>query len=96
MISHFLQRLPQEDSTARAWRKAVLKQAGENFEVATEPRVSSNEDVETVRGTFPIFWASYLLIDSGTSGMKELTDLPESEPDADDVPEIVVPAEEEE
>ncbi|MDO4573848.1 MAG: hypothetical protein Q4D98_01390 [Planctomycetia bacterium] len=84
MAEEFLGQMQKTDDVSRAWRKAVLKQAAAKMDLSLEPRIAAKEKT-TAKGTFPAFWATYMLIDSGQKMSLE-------EPDADDdVPAIVVP-----
>lgn len=70
LATQFVEQLPENENSAYAWRKAVLKFASGEIAVAAEPRLSKSDSVERVSCSHPLFWAGYLLIDSGSGSLQ--------------------------
>lgn len=74
LAEDFLAEISQKGDAAEAWRHAVLKLAGTKISLKAESRVSAAaEDDASVAGTYPAFWAGYVVVDTGLS----LTDAPQ-------------------
>ncbi len=65
LIREYVQELPYT-SAARAWRRSVLLAARNPIDPMQEPKLRMVSVTDEVRATHPFFWASYLLIDTGT------------------------------
>ncbi len=66
----FLAQLEKSETASEAWRKAVLRFAGEEISITSEPRIGKNNEIERVSATHPFFWAGNLLIDSGSGSLR--------------------------
>ncbi len=66
----FLAQLEKSETASEAWKKAVLRFAGEEIEIASEPRIGKSDEMERVSATHPFFWAGNILIDSGSGSLR--------------------------
>ena len=71
LSAYFLEQLPKNSTSAEAWRRAVLRFASDEIRIESEPRIGKSDDIERVKGTHPLFWAGYILIDSGSGSLRE-------------------------
>jgi hypothetical protein len=65
LVREFMQELPYA-SAARAWQRSVKVAERSPLAPEAEPRVSLEADVAPPPPTHPLFWAGYLVVDSGT------------------------------
>jgi len=69
LVREFTQELP--DTTASdAWQRAVLLTLDSRMNLEAEPRVKRTATNEMPKATHPLFWAGYMLLDSGVSPVK--------------------------
>lgn len=98
LSSSFLKHLSEHGNASAAWRYAVLKLASTNISLDRETRITgATKDENSVRGTYPAFWAGYMLIDSQTLQTiprQEETPLSPPKVNPPKVPAIVLPEEE--
>ena len=64
LVREFAQELPYT-SASDAWQRAVLLVARSRLDIAAEPRIKEEPDVEIIRGSHPFFWSGLMLVDSG-------------------------------
>ncbi len=64
IVREFVQELPHTEP-ADALQRAVFLTAGSRLNLEAEPRVKHTADAESPRANHPIFWAGYMLVDSG-------------------------------
>ena len=70
LTTHFLTQLPENENSAQAWRKAVLKFASSEIRPEAEPRIAKGDELKSISCSHPFFWAGYVLIDSGSGSLK--------------------------
>ncbi len=65
LIREFLQELPHR-SASEAWQRSVQLWQPTQVELESEPRVDARSFSQPLDGSFPFFWAGYLLLDTGS------------------------------
>ncbi len=88
LATQFAEQLPENENSAYAWRKAVLKFASGEIAATSEPRLSKSDGVERVSCSHPLFWAGYLLIDSGSGSLQSIERLEKMAAENDGVSNI--------
>ncbi len=64
LIREYLQELPHA-APANAWQRSVQLLRVKELDLEAEPRVNRSTFTEALKGEFPLFWAGYMLVDSG-------------------------------
>lgn len=78
LVREFAQELPHT-TPADAWQRSVLLAMDSPLDAESEPRVKPGTPVEEMKVEHPLFWAGYVLIDSGSPAEK--SEEPAKEPE---------------
>ncbi len=65
LVREYAQELPYV-SPSNAWRRSVLLNSHSQIAPSLEPRLRLNGTGDSIPASHPVFWAGYLLVDSGT------------------------------
>ncbi|MGN1274905.1 MAG: hypothetical protein ACI4UF_09955, partial [Thermoguttaceae bacterium] len=66
----FNAQLPTTETSADAWRRAVLKFSAGDVSIQSEPRIGKSDEIELIPASHPLFWAGLMLIDSGSGSLR--------------------------
>ena len=70
LVREFAQELPHV-SPSNAWRRSVLLNSHSQVVPSLEPRLRLNGTVDSIPASHPVFWAAYLLVDSGSQPLRD-------------------------
>jgi CHAT domain-containing protein len=79
LVREFLQEIPHVEASA-AWRRSVALARANPVDPTREPRLKLNLVEEPPKATHPLFWAGYLLADTGSDPAAKSAD--DAAPDA--------------
>lgn len=66
----FNAQLPTTENSADAWRRAVLKFSTGDVSLQSEPRIGKSDEIDLIPASHPLFWAGFMLVDSGSGALR--------------------------
>ncbi|MBQ6108849.1 MAG: CHAT domain-containing protein, partial [Thermoguttaceae bacterium] len=91
LAAHFNAQLTVAENSADAWRRAVLKFSAGDVSIDSEPRIGKSDEVDAIPASHPLFWAGFMLVDSGSGALRSKERLARAEDDAAEEAEVPVP-----
>ncbi|MCR5163826.1 MAG: CHAT domain-containing protein [Thermoguttaceae bacterium] len=97
LAAHFNAQLSETENSADAWRRAVLKFSAGDVSIHSEPRIGKSDEIDAIPASHPLFWAGFMLVDSGSGSLRSKERLALTEDDgAEEAGGLAVPAPKEE
>jgi len=66
----FNAQLSTTENSADAWRRAVLKFNAGDVTLESEPRIGKSDEIDQTSASHPLFWAGFMLVDSGSGSLR--------------------------